>query len=108
MTYRAWQATLELCARPARALLQSAQRQLARLEPPRAKEPAKKSRRARKMEERRLRRRKERGYDFWARVRAERKDEYNYEIPETNRKSALRSRLVGRGTWTRFAGDEDR
>ncbi|KAI1159402.1 hypothetical protein F5B18DRAFT_636992 [Nemania serpens] len=108
MTYRASQAILELCARPGRALVEQAQRQLARLEPPVAKESAKKGRRARKLEERRLRRRKERGYDFWARVRAERRNEYEYEIPETNRKSALRGRLAGRGTWSRLVGDEDR
>ncbi|KAI1115569.1 hypothetical protein F5Y14DRAFT_410352 [Nemania sp. NC0429] len=114
MTYRASQAILELCARPPRAFIQGV---LARLEP--AEESGssanknknkknKKSRRARKLEERRLRRQKrDGGYDFWARVRAERRDEYDYEIPETNRKSAfLRSKLVGRGTWSRLVGEE--
>ncbi|KAI1149498.1 hypothetical protein F4825DRAFT_430173 [Nemania diffusa] len=103
ISYRTSRACAELVAvRPLRAL----QRQLVRLEPQVAKDSAHKRRRAKEMERRRVRRTKERGYDFWGAVRAERGSEY--EIPEVNRKRALQSRLAGRGTWSRLVGEEGR
>ncbi|KAI0157951.1 hypothetical protein GGR52DRAFT_582787 [Hypoxylon sp. FL1284] len=57
----------------------------------------------RELREQRLEGHRERGYDFWETVRAERRKEY--VIPDLNRKTATRRRLAGRGTWKRFVRD---
>ncbi|KAI3335701.1 hypothetical protein F4824DRAFT_510599 [Ustulina deusta] len=101
MIYRYLEAFEELCYRPLRA---SADR-LMRLRTTSSKESAKKRRRRKELEKKRLQRARERGYDFWGGVRAGRRSEY--EIPEMNRKRALRSRVPGRGTWGRL-GDDSR
>lgn len=101
MIYRYFEAFEELCYRPLRA---SADR-LMRLRTKSSKESAKKRRRRKELEKKRLQRARERGYDFWGGVRAGRRSEY--EIPEMNRKRALRSRVPGRGTWGRL-GDDSR
>ncbi|KAI0468074.1 hypothetical protein F4859DRAFT_223829 [Xylaria cf. heliscus] len=104
-SYRAFRATFELCSRPLRAFVQQTEHQIARLEPQSTKESAKKRRRMKEHDEKRLQRKRERGYDFWGAVRAERKNEY--EIPEMNRKTPIRSRLPERGTWSRLMGDDN-
>ncbi|KAI0017162.1 hypothetical protein F4780DRAFT_796768 [Xylariomycetidae sp. FL0641] len=79
-------------------LLQSGRRQLARLRP-RASQQAAERRRRQQREDvrgRRAARQRERGYDFWAAVRAQRRS--RYDIPETNRRTAV---LMGRRTTTR-------
>ncbi|RYP49145.1 hypothetical protein DL768_005079 [Monosporascus sp. mg162] len=69
-------------------------------EPARRKRAARKRRLAREQMEARRQRRRERGYDFWETVRAERGS--RYEIPELNRKKATQRRLAGTGTWKRM------
>jgi len=64
---------------------------------------------------------RERGYDFWGQVRAERErdeedeGEYGegdeYHIPEMNRKRFMKAQAQGkgggkRGTWSRLVGDD--
>ncbi|KAI0968657.1 hypothetical protein F4678DRAFT_474398 [Xylaria arbuscula] len=102
MIYRYFEAFEELCYRPINA---SADR-LNRLRTQSSKESAEKRKRMKELEKKRLQRERERGYDFWGAVRAERRSEY--EIPEMNRKRALRSRVPGRGTWGRLIADETR
>ncbi|KAI0398943.1 hypothetical protein F4802DRAFT_591488 [Xylaria palmicola] len=106
ISYRTLLATFDICSRPLRLLFEHTLQQLARLEPQTSKVSAKKRRRARELEEQRRQRKRERGYDFWGTVRVQRQTEY--EIPEMNRKRAMRSRLAGRGTWSRLVGDDYR
>ncbi|RYP79794.1 hypothetical protein DL770_006509 [Monosporascus sp. CRB-9-2] len=82
--------------------VEGARAALARLwpEPAKRKRAARKRRLARQQLEARRQRRRERGYDFWETVRAERGS--RYEIPELNRKRATQRRLAGRGTWKRM------
>ncbi|KAI0452405.1 hypothetical protein F5B21DRAFT_483485 [Xylaria acuta] len=105
-SYRAFLAIVEICSRPFRAFAEHTENQIARLEPQSSKESAKKRRRVRELEERRRQRKMERGYDFWGAVRAERKTEY--EVPERNRKTPMRTGLAERGTWSRLVGDDYR
>ncbi|KAI8947890.1 hypothetical protein F4801DRAFT_488395 [Xylaria longipes] len=105
-SYRAFLATVEICSRPFRAFVEHTEHQLVRLEPQSSKESAKKRRRMKKLEKKRLQKKRERGFDFWGAVRAQRETEY--EIPEMNRKSAMRGRLDQRGTWSRLMGDDYR
>ncbi|KAI1355970.1 hypothetical protein F5Y01DRAFT_301551 [Xylaria sp. FL0043] len=100
MIYRYLEAFEELCYRPINATADH----LNRLRTQSSKESAEKRKRMKMLAKKRLQRERERGYDFWGAVRAERKSEY--EIPEMNRKRALRSRVPGRGTWGRFVGDD--
>ncbi|RYO95711.1 hypothetical protein DL763_003602 [Monosporascus cannonballus] len=72
-------------------------------EPARRRRAARRRRLARQQAEARRLRRRERGYDFWETVRAERGS--RYEIPELNRKRATQRRLAGRGTWKRMVGE---
>ncbi|KAI0865927.1 hypothetical protein F4860DRAFT_200414 [Xylaria cubensis] len=103
-SYRALLATFELCSRPLRAFVEHTEHQIAKLEPQASKDSANKRRRIKELEKKRLQRKRDRGYDFWGHVRAERKVEY--EIPEANRARAMRSRLAERGTWSRLMGDD--
>ncbi|KAI1751573.1 hypothetical protein F4782DRAFT_540841 [Xylaria castorea] len=103
-SYRASLATFEICSRPLRAFVEHTEHQLARLEPQSSKDSANKRRWIKELEKKRLLRKRERGYDYWGAVRAEHKAEY--EIPEMNRKRAMRSRLAERGTWSRLVGDD--
>ncbi|ORY72099.1 uncharacterized protein BCR38DRAFT_480569 [Pseudomassariella vexata] len=64
---------------------------LARMRTKKAKEAKEKRRKMREDMAARRRRKKERGYDFWEQVREERRSEY--QIPELNRKTAIRQRL---------------
>ncbi|KAI0445123.1 hypothetical protein F4803DRAFT_509492 [Xylaria telfairii] len=105
-SYRALRATFEMCSRPLRAFVEHTEQQITRLEPQSSKDTAKKRRRVKELEEKRLQRKRERGYDFWGAVRAERRTEY--EIPEMNRKRAMRNKLAERGTWSRLMGDDYR
>ncbi|GAP91371.2 putative ankyrin repeat protein [Rosellinia necatrix] len=125
-SYRGLRASASLCAAPFRA----ASAQLARLEASSrsAEAAARKRRRARARElgreADRARRRRDRGYDFWGAVRAERHATF-YEIPETNRRPPRRFDGGGgagagagagdgngtgaggvgyRGTWSRIRG----
>ncbi|KAI3316983.1 hypothetical protein HD806DRAFT_516300 [Xylariaceae sp. AK1471] len=101
-----WRAIRACFKIPLHALVDHTRHQLARLEPETSKQSAEKRRQIRELEEKRLRRGRERGYDFWGRVRAERVTEY--EIPEVNRKKPMGGRLAGRGTWSRLVGDDTR
>ncbi|KAJ3572972.1 hypothetical protein NPX13_g4865 [Xylaria arbuscula] len=93
--YKYFEAFEELCYRPINA---SADR-LKKLRPQSSKVSAERRKRFKELEKKRSQRERERGYDFWGAVRAERKSEY--EIPEINRKRALQSR----GPWTRDLGE---
>ncbi|KAI1123789.1 hypothetical protein F5Y10DRAFT_45506 [Nemania abortiva] len=103
MTYRALKACVEIGARPIHAFTEHLEKQIVRLEPQSTKESANKRRRMREIERKRAQRRKDRGYDFWGDVRAERRSEY--EIPETNR-NRPQTRIPARGTWNRLLGDD--
>ncbi|KAI0546750.1 hypothetical protein F4679DRAFT_404901 [Xylaria curta] len=103
-SYRAMLATFEICSRPFRAFVEHTEHQIAKLEPQASKDSAKKRRWVKELEKKRIQRKRERGYDFWGHVRAERRVEY--EIPEANRKRAMRGRLAERGTWSRLMGDD--
>ncbi|KAI0513340.1 hypothetical protein F5B22DRAFT_647891 [Xylaria bambusicola] len=102
LIYRYFEAFEELCYRP----INGAADRLGRLRTKSSRESAAKRKRLKALEKKRLQRERERGYDFWGAMRAERRSEY--EIPEINRKRAMRSRVPGRGTWGRFVGDDGR
>ncbi|RYP02235.1 hypothetical protein DL764_005877 [Monosporascus ibericus] len=97
------QALVRAAFRLLRRGVEGARAALARLWPEsaRRKRAARRRRLARQQMEARRQRRRERGYDFWETVRAERGS--RYEIPELNRKRATQRRLAGRGgTWKRL------
>ncbi|KAF2969193.1 hypothetical protein GQX73_g4391 [Xylaria multiplex] len=102
MVYRTFLAFDQLLSQPIHASIE----QLKRLLPQSSKDSAQKRKRAKELEKIRLQRKRERGYDFWGAVRAERPNKY--EIPEMNRKRALQSRIPGRGTWGKLVRDDSR
>ncbi|RYP13167.1 hypothetical protein DL767_010860 [Monosporascus sp. MG133] len=99
------QALVRAVFRLLRHAVEGARAALARLWPEsaRRKRAVRRRRLARQQMEARRQRRRERGYDFWETVRAERGS--RYEIPELNRKAATQRRLAGRGTWKRMVKD---
>ncbi|RYP63780.1 hypothetical protein DL771_009113 [Monosporascus sp. 5C6A] len=96
------QAVVRAAIRLLRSGAEGTRAALARLWPEsaRRKRAARRRRLARQQTEARRQRRRERGYDFWETVRAERGS--RYEIPELNRKRATQRRLAGTGTWKRM------
>ncbi|KAI1266432.1 hypothetical protein F5Y18DRAFT_358399 [Xylariaceae sp. FL1019] len=72
-----------------------------RLEPKASKRAKEKRMQVRELRKKHNQRKRERGYDFWETVRAERRSEY--QIPDSNRKGAMNRRIaLGRGTWGRM------
>ena len=100
--YRNFKAFEALCYRP----INAGATHLKKLRPQSSKLSAERRKRHKELEKKRLQREREKGYDFWGAVRAGRRTEY--EIPEINRRRALRSRVPGRGTWGRSVGDDGR
>ncbi|OTB18181.1 hypothetical protein K445DRAFT_314992 [Daldinia sp. EC12] len=76
---------------------------LSKIEPEASRQAKQRRKQQREQRAERAERRRERGYDFWETVRAERPSEY--VIPDLNRKTATRRRLAGRGTWKRMIKD---
>jgi len=79
------------------ALLDAARRGAARLEPAGRSERKARRRLARQEAERRARRQRDRGYDFWDTVRRQRASEYR--IPELNRRDDAPPAVTPRSTW---------
>ncbi|KAF3056375.1 hypothetical protein GL218_06458 [Daldinia childiae] len=97
------QAVFKGCFKLAKNWMQQSTAKLAKLEPEASRQAKQRRKQQREQREQRAERRRERGYDFWETVRAERPDEY--VIPDLNRKTATRRRLAGRGTWKRIIKD---
>ncbi|KAI1819347.1 hypothetical protein F4861DRAFT_546930 [Xylaria intraflava] len=85
------QGQIGTCYRALRALAERTKYRLAWIMPQASKESAKKRRQIKEIEDKRKQQNRERRFDFWGAVRSERRTEY--EIPESNRKRALRGRL---------------
>ncbi|KAI0007362.1 hypothetical protein F4779DRAFT_516523 [Xylariaceae sp. FL0662B] len=96
------QAVFKICFRFLRSGVEHTKRGVAELEPQwsAARQARRRRRQLSEQREQRLTRKRERGYDFWETVRAERRSPY--VIPDMNRKNATRRRLAGRGTWRRM------
>ncbi|CAJ2506537.1 Uu.00g006670.m01.CDS01 [Anthostomella pinea] len=77
--------------------------ELSKLKPKASKESKERRKEMKAMREQRRQRKRERGYDFWETLRADRRPEY--EIPDMNRKGATKRRLAGRGTWRKMVKD---
>ncbi|KAI1078676.1 hypothetical protein F5B20DRAFT_200228 [Whalleya microplaca] len=97
------QSAFKVCFRYLQSGVEHAKHGLAQLKPLAARQAKRRRRRSREQQEEVLTRKRERGYDFWETVRAERRSEY--VIPDMNRKNATRRRLAGRGTWRRMVGE---
>ncbi|KAI0599276.1 hypothetical protein F4775DRAFT_591720 [Biscogniauxia sp. FL1348] len=91
------QAAFKACFKFFRAGADLTKREASRFEPQATKKAKQKRRQQQEKRAQYARRRQDRGYDYWGMVFATRRNEY--EIPETNRKRAMRQRLEGRGTW---------
>ncbi|KAI0849164.1 hypothetical protein F5Y00DRAFT_236704 [Daldinia vernicosa] len=97
------QAAFKGCFKLAKKWMQQSTAKLAKLEPEASRQAKQRRKQQREQREQRAERRRERGYDFWETVRAERPGEY--VIPDLNRKTATRRRLAGRGTWKKMIKD---
>ncbi|KAI8959067.1 hypothetical protein F5Y11DRAFT_350915 [Daldinia sp. FL1419] len=97
------QSTFKGCWKLAKKGMENSTAKLEKLEPEASRQAKQRRRQQREQREQRAERRRERGYDFWETVRAERPSEY--VIPDLNRKTATRRRLAGRGTWKRIMKD---
>jgi hypothetical protein len=106
--------------------VEQAKRQITRLQAQASKRQKLSDKRKRRqrfreqMEKREKELKRERGYDFWGRVRAERErneedgdgwERDEYHIPEMNRKRFMKAQAQGkgggkRGTWSRLVGDD--
>ncbi|KAI1773011.1 hypothetical protein F4818DRAFT_424610 [Hypoxylon cercidicola] len=97
------QSVFKACFKLAHSSVEHTASGLARLQPEATRQAKQRREQQREQREQRAERRRERGYDFWETVRAERRSEY--VIPDMNRKTATRRRLAGRGTWRRIMRD---
>ncbi|KAI1372745.1 hypothetical protein F4677DRAFT_240586 [Hypoxylon crocopeplum] len=97
------QSVFKACFKLARAGAERTTSGLAKLEPETSRQAKQRRKEQREQRDHRAERRRERGYDFWETVRAERRSEY--VIPDLNRKTATKRRLAGRGTWRRMVRD---
>ncbi|KAI0145146.1 hypothetical protein GGR57DRAFT_305044 [Xylariaceae sp. FL1272] len=98
------QGVFKLCFRALTSTIEHTNKQLLRLEPKASKKAKEKRMQVRELREQHIQRKRDRGYDFWETVRAERGSEY--QIPDSNRQGAMRRRIArGRGTWGRMFDD---
>ncbi|KAI5918852.1 hypothetical protein F4810DRAFT_690263 [Camillea tinctor] len=91
------QAAFKTCLKFFRAGYDRTKTKVSKLEPQATKKAKQKRRHFQEKRAQRTRLMQDRGYDYWGMVFATRRNEY--EIPETNRKRAMRKWLEGRGTW---------
>ncbi|KAI1505797.1 hypothetical protein F5X99DRAFT_217790 [Biscogniauxia marginata] len=93
------QVLFKSCLKLFRSGVDLTKRGMEKIEPQKSKQAKQKRRQVQEKREQRAKWTQDRGYDYWGTVFARRRGEY--EIPETNRKRAMRRRLEGHGTWRR-------
>lgn len=97
------QSTFKACFKLFRSGVQHTTSGFEKLQPEKSRQAKQRRRQQHEQREQRATRRRERGYDFWETVRADRRTEY--VVPDMNRKTATRRRLAGRGTWRKMVKD---